>query len=238
MTYNLDPGALRSFPVMSEETLQIVRVPQRAIAPIPEPVMWTPWEAAVVIRYVGEVGTDKPFGASFHTFTYLPAGTKITVFVRKPDGEIYLPSKKENMLFTPGTGWGGDVWYGPFPVGWPVGVTTFTVVVTLNGKEYTAIAQIATGGVYPAGDSPRFGPLEGAVVDSAGGILLSGLFKTPPVVVAPSYRDRAVLLEGGNYVPPGSIGSGTKPLGVCSGIDGNPNHLECTTTEVTIPVFQ
>jgi hypothetical protein len=95
---------------------------------------------------------------------------------------------------------------------------------------------VATGGVYPASD-PQFGPLEEAIVDSVGGVLLRGVFRTPPVVVAPTYLNQKVELEGDYYVPPGSIGVGNKPLGVCSGMNGDPFFLECSTEFVPIPVF-
>lgn len=235
---NLGPD-VRSTSAMSESS---ARLPRMARAPQAEPNIWTPWEAAVVVRSSGQVGTSDVFSAMLMIFTYLPYGTMVESWVRKPDGEIHLPSVDRMDVTSPGAPWQGWVWNEPLPADWPTGVTTFEVVVTLgwgtpNERKYSAVAKVATGGVYPAGSPPRFGPLEEAIVDSAGGVILRGVFNTPPVVVAPDWVVRKIQLEGDYYVPPGSIGAGNRPLGVCSGANGDPNRLECSTRIVSIPVF-
>lgn len=230
---NIGPE-VQSISAMSESS---ARMPRMARAPEMEPNVWTPWEAVVAILSSGQEGTNGVFAATYHIFTHLPYGSMVESWVRKPNGEVYLPSVSRSDITVPGGPWTWWVWNAPLPEDWPVGVTTFEVVVTINGKKYTAAAQVATGGVYPAGDAPKFGPLESASVDSSGGILLYGLFKTPPVAVAPTWLNQKIELEGDCYVPPGVMGTGSRPLSVCSGTDGDPNRLECTTKVVTIPVF-
>lgn len=229
----LDPEALTSFSVMSEE----VRTPRMARAPEVEvPVTKMPCEAAVVVHLSGKPGTTDVFGVSGHLLSYLPAGTQIRSWIRKPSGEIYAPSVLESIPTTSGTNWQRTIWYNTLPADWGEGVTSFEYVVSVGEWRCTAVARVATGGVYPAG-SPSLGPLEEAIVDSAGGVLLRGVFKTSPIVVAPTYLNQKVELVGDNYVPPGAIGAGNKPLGVCSGRDGDPFFLECSTEFVPIPVF-
>jgi hypothetical protein len=218
------------------------RMPRMARAPEVEPTLWTPWEAAVVVWSSGQVGTSGIFSVSFHIFTHLPQWTMVESWVRKPGGEIYLPSVAGIDIGAPSNSLQGWIWNEPLPADWPAGVTTFEVVVTIgwctpNERKYTAVARVATGGVYPAGDPPRFGPLEEAIVDSSGGVILRGVFTTTPVVVAPSYLNKKVELEGDYYVPPGSIGVGNKPLGVCDIFNGNPFYLDCSTKMVNIPIF-
>ncbi|MFZ3011654.1 MAG: hypothetical protein WA060_01490 [Minisyncoccia bacterium] len=236
---NIDPE-VRSTSAMSESS---ARLPRMARAPQMEPTLWTPWEAAVVVRSSGQVGTNDIFSVSCHIFTPLPKWAMTESWIRKPDGEVYLPSVLREDITVPDlSGWQWWIWNEPLPADWPAGVTTFELIVTIgwgtpDERKYTAVARVATGGVYPAGDPPRFGPLEDAIVDSSGGVILRGVFNTPPVVVAPDWVVRKIELEGDYYVPPGSIGAGNRPLGVCSGVNGDPNHLECSTQIVSIPVF-
>jgi hypothetical protein len=240
---NLDPGALRSFPVMSEEVPQIARAPQVMRAPEMEPpVTGQPCEAAVVVRSAGKPGTADIFSVSYHVFSRLPIGALIQSWVRKPGGEIYAPSIGKVPIGVlldngNGSGWQWWVWNAPLPTKWPEGITTFEVVASFGDWQCTAVARVVTGGVYPAGKEPRFGPLEKATVDSSGGVALLGAWQSEPVVVAPTYLNRKVKLTGNYYVVPGEIGTGNWPLGVCDREDGKPFRLHCSTEIVPIPVF-
>jgi len=214
------------------------RLPVKMPAPGMEiPVYRMPCEAAVVVHLSGKPGTTDIFGVSGHLLSYLPAGTRIRSWIRKPSGEIYAPSVLESIPTTSGTNWQRTIWYNTLPADWGEGITSFEYVVSMGEWKCTAVARVATGGIYPAGDPPKFGPLEEAIVDSAGGVLLRGVFKTSPVVVAPTHLNKKVELEGGYYIPPGAIGTGSRPLGVCSGLNGNPFDLDCSTRIVPIPVF-
>lgn len=211
------------------------RMPQRAKAPQPEPhVFRLPCEAAVVVHLAGDAGTGGLFGVSNHIFSYLPIGSRIDKYIRKPNGEVYPPSVKGSLLTVPGPNWQGWIWYDPLPADWPEGITDFVVVSSYGEWKCTAVARVAIGGAYPT-DGSQLGPLEEAIVDSAGGVILRGVFRTPPVVVAPTYLNQKVELVGDYYVPPGAIGTGQKPLAACSGRNGDPFFLECSTKTVLLP---
>ena len=76
---NLDPD-VRSTSAMSESS---ARMPRMARAPQAEPNIWTPWEAAVVVRSSGQVGTSDIFSVSCHIFTPLPKWTMTESWIRK-----------------------------------------------------------------------------------------------------------------------------------------------------------
>ena len=221
---------------LGTRTFRMARAPQ-----VEAPVMGQPCEAAVVVRSAGKPGTTDVFSVSYHVFSRLPIGALIQSWVRKPTGEIYPPSVTEVPIGILGDddngGWQWWVWNAPLPDKWPEGATNFEVVASFGDWRCTAIARVATGGIYPAGEEPRFGPLEEATADSSGGVALLGAWQSEPVVVAPTYLNRKVKLTGNYYVVPGEVGAGNWPLGVCDREDGKPDRLHCTTKVVSIPVF-
>jgi hypothetical protein len=190
-----------------------------------------------VVDWVDDTGLTR-VGVVGSVFSFLPAGTSIETQVLKPDGSIYQPfSRPGSLLYQGGTSLLAFFANEPFlfPSDYPPGVTTFKMVVTIpNRGTFTALQTVSFGdrSVAPA---PIGGPLQEAIVDASGGILLIGAFTTIPVVESPEWWHVMLPVEGGNYIPPGTIWGGQKHLTVCSGIGGDPNNLYCSTTLVNLP---
>lgn len=120
--------------------------------------------------------------------------------------------------------WQGLVWDGPISSG----VTTFRVIVTRHNQVYKVSASA----------NAMVGPLFNAISDANGGVLVTGVFLTPPVISSPYYLNIAIMtqpLYGGWYIPPGQAGRGKMPIVVSSGIGGNPYDLKSETLIVDIP---
>lgn len=175
-------------------------------------------------------------GALSRVFTYLPIGSTLNFRVIRPDGTVALDvGSTINVVSLPDIPWMstnavGSPWNGPLPVDWPSGITTFQTVVTLYGKKYTVMNQVAVNNTEP---TSRLGPLDSAFADASGGIMLTGLFYAPPVVVS-SHAARMIPLQGGNYIPPGSVPL-PAVITVCSPVLGGTQDLYCST--VAVPVI-
>jgi hypothetical protein len=166
-------------------------------------------------------------------YTYLHVGDTVDVTVTAPDGTVFRTN--HGVINNPGTPWQVIMYYGPIPADWGPGLASLKMTVTTGTRAH----RVSTWVPIPFGSDPgvQIGPLEGAVVDGAGGVMLQGLFKTRPVAVAPLVLNQVLPIEGWNYIPPtAQLGvGGPTLLVVCSGKDGNPDDLECSQRIVLLP---
>ncbi len=171
-------------------------------------------------------------GAISRVFGPLPVGSSVERVVIRPDGSEAFhsqPSKVSTFVSAEdalvSVGGFADLWSNPQPADWPDGITIYRAILTRNGQTYTVSRKVAKNVVLPPDDSP----LEGVVVDSAGGIrlLYNPLFFTPPTIVS-SARVGMLPLQGMDYIP----SSANLPLPTditgCRGKE-DANHIECSS---------
>jgi hypothetical protein len=132
--------------------------------------------------------------------------------------------------------WQGWILTGPgngfiIPSSWGSGTAVLSAIVTTKGHQYRVSADVPVGVA-----STTFGSLN-AIPDANGGVLITGVFMTPPVIFFPTYLNVAIAAQpvyGGWYIPPGQEGKGKTPIVVSSGIAGNPYDLKSQMIVVDI----
>ncbi len=234
---NLDPETnvsvmSDSMSVMRTRPITFVPIGPRAVPQVEPPVTLAPCEGVATVWASGRVGTTDLFKVSHLFRTYLPQGTEISHWVKKPDGTIFF--YESVVLSVGGTHWQGWVYNNPLPADYPAGISQFGSTAKIGAWKCSVVAPVAIGLVFPADGSPQLGPLESFKVDSMGGVRLFGVFKTPVIVVAAPLPE-IVPLEGWDYIPPGAVNAGEKVTTICSGLNGNPFYLECTTETIPFP---
>ncbi len=170
----------------------------------------------------------------------LSTGDSIEVNIFKPDGVRDDKASHTSTIGVRGDGspsvnvplWQGLAWDGPFSDKWTSGTAEIQVVLRTKRGQYRVSADmpVRMPSTLTAG-------LLNAVVDFAGGVTLTGVFTTPPVVSAPYHLNVAIevqALYGGWYIPPGAVGKGLTPIVVSSGIGRDAYNLKSNTVIVSI----
>jgi len=231
----LDPEMV-NISEMSEDSVFAMRTQPLTFTPAPRRSTVSPAgtdgvKAVIWIDMGGPLSPSRTFWATFLILTPLPEGSTMVAYMTSPSGvkEVVPGLSYTVPAEMAGNIWAGQLWFGSFPPEWVKGICRFEVEIVVGGVKTTVIAQVGVR-MNPL---PLFGPLESAEPTPDGGILLTGVFPTHPIVVAPQVLSTALPVEGGRFIP-SSVGlSWETLLVVCSGT--SPRVLECSTRRVYIP---
>jgi hypothetical protein len=194
----------------------------RAVGKPSTPPKVQPFKAAID-EEVAKDGT-RTCDSWFYIFTHLDVGDTIQPRIWAPDGTLWSDGIITISTVTPEDSpwpWQGPMLRGTIPLEWGDAPATFEAIVTKKSHKYVVSTKVSTG-------SAHFGPLVSAHFDAQQGVLLDGVFMTATVVMNPLTSKILPTAEGGNYILP-VVNEGTI-VTVCSGVGGNPDNLECTTT--------
>ena len=223
-TYTLDPemnisAKSESVSVLRAQPIAFTPIGKRAVAPPTEPNVWFNFQGAITLTPAIGGGVRATI-----SFPSVPIGTVTERKMWRPDGVlVFHATEFLTVLGPPGGLWWMQVWEGFFPEDWPEGDVLFELFITEPGRR--------RGRAFAVASNTARSQLR-ALSDSSGGVLLvGGVFLTSPFVID-SLRPAILPVEGGNYIPPSAGVVPGRALTICSGVNGDPLNLECTTATV------
>jgi len=189
----------------------------RAVGKPAPPVVTPDYDAAVMVQ---KVGNNVWAGYNCMTPTY--DGAKFETIVIAPDGSVYSDRVRTQLTFqTDPSSSSGDIYFDVPPAKWGVG---FAIVKLFVNGQFVAFAKMPVG----MDVMPQVGPLQSAIGDDFGGVVLSPEFsKTPTVTLV--FQNVLVPVQGTNYIPPKALVAGQQIIAVRDNLT-----LECSTADVEV----